>query len=139
MVQCAGRGPSRNPGEAHPAVPGRRSKPPRRLITIFGLGGDDVFPWNCPSARTGGLFFRFMDRVCSMPIYRLLLNDATFEPEVTRMGEVYEDVLRSLGLVDRTDPLTELIARMVIQLAHSGERDPVRLKARTLQEFNVTP
>jgi hypothetical protein len=75
-----------------------------------------------------------------MPIYRLLQNETTFEPEVvTLMGEVFEDALRSLGLVDRTVPLAELIAKTVIELAQYGERDPVRLKARTLQAIAVKP
>jgi hypothetical protein len=73
-----------------------------------------------------------------MPIYRLLQNGTTFEPQVvTLMGEVFEDVLCSLGLIDRTDPLTELIAKTVIEIAQYGERDHVRLKARTLQAIGV--
>jgi hypothetical protein len=70
-----------------------------------------------------------------MPIYRLLQHQA-FEPEVTAvLGKVFEEVLRSLGLADRSDPLTELVARKVIELAQRGERDPVRLQRLIIEEF----
>jgi hypothetical protein len=49
------------------------------------------------------------------------------------MGDVFEDVLRTLGLVDRKDPVTELIAHRVIELVQGGGRDPVRLKRLTLE------
>jgi hypothetical protein len=59
-----------------------------------------------------------------------------FPPElVVILGEVFEDVLRTLGLNNREDPLTELIAKKVIELAESGERNPVRLKALAVEAF----
>jgi hypothetical protein len=74
-----------------------------------------------------------------MPIYRLLEREA-FQPElVTIMGDVFEDVLKTLGLVDREDPLTKMIARKVIELAQTGERSPARLKQLTLDAFNGKP
>jgi hypothetical protein len=43
-----------------------------------------------------------------MPIYRLLERES-FDPEVVALlCEVFEDVLATLGLVDRLDPVTEL-------------------------------
>ncbi len=70
-----------------------------------------------------------------MPIYRLLEGEA-FQPEdVAIMGNVFEDVLKELGLVDRDDPVTTLIAKKVIEIAQAGERDPARLKQLTLQAF----
>jgi hypothetical protein len=49
------------------------------------------------------------------------------------MGNVFEDVLKELGLVNRQDPVTELIAEKVIDLANAGERDPERLKQLVLE------
>src|SRR5215470_18564543 len=70
-----------------------------------------------------------------MPIYRLVERE-TFDPEVvTLLCEVFEDVLNTLGLVDRLDPLTELVAEKIIELAHSGQRDRKRLKQLTLEAF----
>ena len=45
----------------------------------------------------------------------------------------FEDALRELKLVDRSDPLTEIVAKKMIEIADEGERDPIRLKDRTLQ------
>jgi hypothetical protein len=62
------------------------------------------------------------------------------QPElVTIMGDVFEDVLQTLGLVDREDPLTKMIARKVIDLAQTGERSPAHLKQLTLDAFNGKP
>jgi hypothetical protein len=72
----------------------------------------------------------------AVPIYELLRRQGAFTPEdVAMLGEVFEDVLQSLGLVDRKDPLTEFVAKKLIELASPGLRDPARLKALTLQAF----
>jgi len=74
-----------------------------------------------------------------MPIYRLLEREA-FDPElVATMGHVFEDVLRTLDLVDREDPLTKMIANKVIELAQTGVRSPARLKELTLEAFEGSP
>jgi hypothetical protein len=68
-----------------------------------------------------------------MAIYRLLRRHV-FEPDDVRLlAAVYEDVLNIVGLVDRKDPLAELIARRVIQLAQAGDRDPQSLKDLVLE------
>src|SRR5262245_7519322 len=53
-------------------------------------------------------------------------------------GEVFEDLLCTLGLVDFAGPLTDMIAKKVIELAQSGERDPARLKRVTPGAFQQT-
>ena len=72
-----------------------------------------------------------------MAIYRLLhRGQFVYEPElVDLMGRVYEDVLRALGLVDRSAPVTDLIAKKIIELTTAGERDRTRLKDLTIQTF----
>jgi hypothetical protein len=63
-----------------------------------------------------------------MAIYRLL-RDAVFAPDaVSAMVTAFEDTLRELKLTDRDDPITELIARLIIDCAKDGERDPVKLR-----------
>jgi hypothetical protein len=72
---------------------------------------------------------------CALPIHRLVKTGA-FEPEqVAMLREVFEDVLRSLGLVDRADALTDMVAKTVIAVAQTGERDRVRLKQSVLKAF----
>ncbi len=49
-----------------------------------------------------------------MPIHRLLQNHA-FDPDtIAVMVIAFEDVLRELGLVDRADPATEIVAKKII-------------------------
>lgn len=72
-----------------------------------------------------------------MPIYPLLENSG-FGPEQTKtMGEAFEDALVRLGLTDRTDPLTELVAKKVIEIGQQGERDPKRITDLTVMAFTA--
>jgi len=75
-----------------------------------------------------------------MPISDLLNSQGSFEPEeVAKLGQVFEDVLQTLGLVDRKDAMTAMVAKKLFELAEAGVREPVRLKALTVQAFNLTP
>ena len=75
-----------------------------------------------------------------MPIYDLLNSQGSFEPEeVAKLGQVFEDVLQTLGLADRKDAMTAMVAKKLFELAEAGVREPVRLKALTVQAFNLTP
>jgi hypothetical protein len=59
-----------------------------------------------------------------MAIYRLFQKTA-FEPEdVKRMSEAYERALIQLGLTDRNDPLTETVAKLIVEIAQTGVKDP---------------
>lgn len=62
-----------------------------------------------------------------MAIYRLLngAEGAAFGPEVVKaMTLAYENALSALRLVDREDPVTEIIARRIVACAAAGETDP---------------
>ena len=70
-----------------------------------------------------------------MAIYRLLSGGA-FDPETVKaLTSAYEQACAALKLVDRTDPLTEIIAKKIIECAASGERDAARLCEAVLQGF----
>jgi hypothetical protein len=66
-------------------------------------------------------------------IYRLLQHAVFEDDAVKAMTMAYEDVLRELKLANRADPLTEIIAKKIIELARTGERDPTRLCEDALQ------
>jgi hypothetical protein len=69
----------------------------------------------------------------TVPIRRLI-EPGVFAPEVVAMmGEVFEDVLKTLGLVNREDAATKLVAYRIIELVQSGEHDPKRLKQLALE------
>jgi hypothetical protein len=62
------------------------------------------------------------------------INGHAFAPDVLRvMNIAFDDAYRALQINDRTDPLTEIIARKIINLALHGERDPIQLRDKTLQ------
>jgi len=64
-----------------------------------------------------------------MPIRFLLEHDHAFTPEdVKVLVDAFEDTLRALKLVDREHPMTMAVAKIIIELAKDGERDPTRLR-----------
>ena len=74
-----------------------------------------------------------------MPIRQLLDSNAFNPEEVTMLRDVFEDTLRALKLVDRSDPVTLLIAKKIIELARRGERVPARLRQAAMQAFSEAP
>jgi hypothetical protein len=71
----------------------------------------------------------------TVPLYRLLQNGA-FEPAaIDAMSIAFEDVCRTLGLAELSDPLRDMVAKKVIEFAQRGERDPGRLRELTLAAF----
>jgi hypothetical protein len=72
----------------------------------------------------------------SMPIRRFLEGNRSFGPdEIEVLVKAFEDALRELQLTDREDPVTLTVAKLVIDLANQGERDPVRLRDRALESL----
>ena len=70
-----------------------------------------------------------------MALYRRLAGAAFDDRAVRAMAVAYEAVLLDLRLIDRDDPLTEIIANKIIECAATGERDADRLRGVTLQHI----
>lgn len=71
-------------------------------------------------------------------VIRRLLSETTFDQaDIDRMTAAYEGALRALRLTDRADPVTELIAKKIIEVARSGESDPPRICARAIKELGI--
>jgi hypothetical protein len=71
-------------------------------------------------------------------IHRLLQKSA-FEPEdIERMTAAYELALIELALIDRNDPLTELVAKYIVEVAQTGEKDPKNICAVALSRLTGT-
>jgi hypothetical protein len=69
---------------------------------------------------------------------RHLLREAAWDQaDIDRMTAAYEVALRTLHLADRTDPLTELIAKKIIEVTGNGEHDPTRICAHALRELGA--
>ena len=63
-----------------------------------------------------------------------VIADAGLESDaVIAVLIAFERVREALGLADRTDPLTMIVANKLIELAKAGERDPQRLYELTLR------
>ena len=74
-----------------------------------------------------------------MAIYRLLQRSAFGPVEIGFMTTAYEDALRVLGLSNRTsDPITEVVAKKVIEIAQTGERDPLQIRVRAIAELGLS-
>ena len=65
-----------------------------------------------------------------MPIRALLEKHywSAFGPEdIANLTAAFEAALSKLELVDRKDPMTMTVAKLIIELAKNGERDPKKL------------
>jgi hypothetical protein len=72
-----------------------------------------------------------------MAIYRMLQN-STLEPEeISSITKAYEHALHTLCVKDRDDPLTEMIAKMIIKIAQSGIHDEAQLSALAIKELEI--
>jgi len=59
-----------------------------------------------------------------MPTNRLFSQGKIKPEEVERLNRAFTFTLRSLCLVDRDDPLCEIVARRVIEIDAKGTHDP---------------
>jgi hypothetical protein len=70
-----------------------------------------------------------------MPITPFLRGQA-FDPETIEiMGKAFLSTCEALGLSDRTDAMTELVAEKVIELAQRGFKNPFALHLAAMAEF----
>jgi hypothetical protein len=60
-----------------------------------------------------------------------------FDPdEISKLDIAYRAALHQLGLTDREDRATLIVAKRIIDLAVQGERDPARLTAATVEALS---
>jgi hypothetical protein len=76
-----------------------------------------------------------------MTIYRLLKNTAFGPEEIERLIKAYELTLRALGLTDRSDPITQLVAEKIFAVGRLGIEDPAEISRVALKswEFENAP
>ena len=72
-----------------------------------------------------------------MPIYRLLQNMPMGPEDIRRLTAAFEQALRTLGIIDRGDPLAELLARKIIEVAQTGIREPADISAQAIKEIGI--
>ena len=69
-----------------------------------------------------------------MPIHHLLRNQPM---GISRLTAAYEQALRGIGLVDRNDPLAEMVAKKVIAISQTGVREPAEISALAIEELGI--
>jgi hypothetical protein len=70
-----------------------------------------------------------------MAIYRLLQNTPLGPEEIKVLTDAYERTLQKLSLVDRNDPITEIIAKKIIELGQRGVREAKQLSDLAAKEL----
>ena len=74
-----------------------------------------------------------------MPI-RPYLQGQAFDPDSIRvMSIAFAKVCDQLGIVDKHDAVTKIVARTVIDMAQRGYRDEDSLTDAVMQEFRPAP
>jgi hypothetical protein len=72
-----------------------------------------------------------------MPITRML-QEGKFKPEeIDRLNRAFSFTLRSLHLVDRNDPLCEIVARKVIEIGTQGIHDPEEISKIASKQLGI--
>jgi hypothetical protein len=69
-----------------------------------------------------------------------ILQGQAFDPEtVEAMGKAFVTTCKALGLSDRGDAMTNLIAEKIIELAKRGHKTPAALHLAAIKEFKSDP
>lgn len=69
-----------------------------------------------------------------MPISQFIKCEAG-SAEIKRLNDAYVRTLRMLDLVDRGDPVTELVAKKVVDIGTSGVIDPDEIARAVVGHF----
>jgi hypothetical protein len=70
-----------------------------------------------------------------MTVHQLFGNTSFGPEEIAVLVAAYEQTLKKLGLVDRDDPITQMIAKKIIELGQRGARDPEHISALAMIEM----
>jgi hypothetical protein len=73
-----------------------------------------------------------------MAIYKLLHKTSLGPEEITRLTTAYELTLKALRLKDRSDPITQLIAKKIFEIGQTGIEDPAAISKLAIQQLGIT-
>jgi len=68
-----------------------------------------------------------------MPLDRLLERRGIGSEDSERLKQAFNLALNGLHLVDRNDPICDIVARKVIEIGLDGTRDPPEIAALTIK------
>jgi len=72
-----------------------------------------------------------------MAIHKLIANGSFGPDEIEVMKAAYEAALVDVGVADPDDPITDLIAKSIVNVTASGERNPKEVMERALNALGV--
>lgn len=72
-----------------------------------------------------------------MAINRLLTNSDLGPDEIENLNLAFRQALRSLHLVERNDPLTEMVAKKVIEVGATGIRDAAEIAKIAVGQLRI--
>lgn len=72
-----------------------------------------------------------------MTIYKLIANGSFGQMEIDAMSAAYESALINLAINNRDDPITDLIAKAIVNVVATGERDPKLIEQRAINALGV--
>lgn len=72
-----------------------------------------------------------------MTVHHLLESFAFGPEEIQPVVKAYDDALAMLGLARCDDPATRLLAQKIIEVARTGERDPIKIRRRAIEKLGT--
>jgi hypothetical protein len=72
-----------------------------------------------------------------MLINRLLKGSKPKPEQVERLNRAFSLTLKSLHLVDRNDPVCEIVARKVIEIERAGTREPQEIAKLAAKQLGI--
>ena len=72
-----------------------------------------------------------------MAIYKLIAHGSFGQKEIELMSAAYESALIDLGITNRDDPITELIAKAIVNVVATGGRDPKLIEERAINALGL--
>ena len=73
-----------------------------------------------------------------MPINKMFRDGKIKPEEVERLNRAFTFTLKSLRLIDRGDPLCEIVARKVIEIDSAGTHDPREIAKLAATQLGVS-
>jgi hypothetical protein len=72
-----------------------------------------------------------------MAIYKLIQNTPLEPGDVERVIMAYKETLRALGLKERDDPITQIVAKKIFQIAQTGIEDPMEISRLAMEQLGI--
>lgn len=118
-----------------------------RLISCPLLFGGEEPQASCDGARAGRtpnslVSAKELLRCCysagaCLVIYRILQNSPLGPEDVIRLANASEQALKTIGVKERNDPRSKMIAKKIIEIGQTSLKDPVQICIRAVEALGL--